>query len=207
MTTAMTARAPVPSLMASLSRAGWGDLAGREFQGVRTTLQALVYSLPYASGQGEVTEAQVAQRAGLSLRWVRRCMHVLEDLGVIERWTRGGVVAGNPTPSYLRLSKRALVALIDAARPLKDAADAARARITRARIAGLAYIRRNRRSGHAALSADLPTPTGETPASHPRKRTSAPPGECPHGDPRGAMSTGAPYCPICRKEDQWETNT
>jgi len=195
-----TAHAPMPALVQSLANAGWGDLAGREFQGVRTVLVALMHSLPYKSAQGTVTEAQVAQRAGLSERWVRRCMHVLEDLGVIEHWTRGGVVAGRPTPSMLRLSKRAVVALIEAARPLREAANAARRRITQARIAGLAYIRRNRRSAHAELNADLPTPTGEYSGTPPRRSVKPPPAECPHGDPRGLMSNGTPFCPFCRKE-------
>jgi hypothetical protein len=163
-----------PSLVRSLSRAGWGDLAGREFQGLRTTLHALTASLDDRSGQGMVTVAQVAQRAGLSLRWTRRCLHVLEDLGVIAEWRRGYVAGGRVVASWIRLSKQVLVDLVDAARPLREAADAARRRITAARVAGLAYVRRNRRSAHGELSAHLPTPSGEVSTDLAPK---APPGD------------------------------
>ena len=190
-----TAHAPVPALVTSLARAGWGDLAGREWQGVRTVLRALVDSLPHRSGEGFVTEPQVAQRAGLSLRWTRRCLHVLEDLGVIVQWRRGGVIAGRPAPSWLRLSKRLLVALIEAARPLREAANAARRAQTLARLAGLANVRRKRRSGHAALSADLPTPQGESPGDSPPPVDKSTP--CEHGEPRGRR-----YCALCRRADR-----
>lgn len=191
----MTAHAPLPSLVTSLARAGWGDLAGREWQGVRTVLRALVDSLPYRAGQGDVTEPQIAQRAGLSLRWTRRCLHMLEDLGVIVGWRRGGAVLGRPIPSWLRVSKRALLDLIHAARPAREVADAKRRALTLARIAGLRYVRHNRRSAHAALSTGLPTPPGETPSlSPPVVDRSAPDGACEHGEPRGAR-----YCAPCRR--------
>lgn len=187
-----TAHAPLPALVTSLARAGWGDLAGREWQGVRSVLRALVDSLPHRSGEGFVTEPQVAERAGLSLRWTRRCMHLLEDLGVVVDWRRGGVIAGRPAPSWLRLSKRFLLALIEAARPLREAATAARRAQTLHRIAGLANVRRNRRSGHAALGAVLPTPTGESPGDSPPVVDKQ--DECSHGEPRGPR-----YCALCRR--------
>src|SRR5699024_151837 len=117
-----TAHWPLSSLLRSLARAGWGELSGREWQGVRSVLRAVVDSVPDRAGEGHVTEPQVAQRAGLSLRWTRHCLHLLEDLGVIAQWRRGGIVAGRPAPSWLRLSKRALVALVEAARPMREAA-------------------------------------------------------------------------------------
>lgn len=182
---------PVPSLLRSLARAGWGDLSGREWQGVRSVLRALCDSLPDRSGEGHVTEPQIAQRAGLSLRWTRRCLHVLEDLGVVASWRRGGIVDGRPTPSWLRLSKRVLVALVDAARPIREAADVARRALTVARIAGLRNVR-NRRSDHAALSARLHSPIGGG-----NDRTSAGTVDnspCEHGEPRGPGS-----CALCRR--------
>lgn len=187
-----TAHAPLPALITSLQRAGWGELAGREWQGVRTTLHALVAQLPHRSGEGYVTEPQIAQAAGLSLRWVRRCLHVLEDLGVIVSWRRGGVIAGRPQPSWLRISKRFLLALIEAARPLREAANAVRRAQTLHRLAGLANVRRNRRSGHAALGAVLPTPRGESPDNSPPLVDKSAP--CDHGEPRGPR-----YCALCRR--------
>lgn len=180
--TAITAHAPVPSLLTSLQRAGWGDLAGREWQGVRTTLHALAARLPHRSGQGYTTAEQVAQAAGLSPRWVRRCLLLLEDLGVIE-WTRGGVIHGEPAPSFIRIVKTTLIELIQAARPVREAADAARRAATRARIAGLRYVRgHRRRSVHAELSASPPTPEGggSTPPASPRAFIAPPPP--PEGD-------------------------
>ena len=190
--------APVPSLMTSLKRAGWGDLAGREWQGVRTTLDALVAQLPHRSGQGITTAEQVATSAGLSVRWVRRCLHVLEDLGLII-WRRGGVASGLPAPSHFRILKTVLVDLIRAARPIKEAADVARRAATTARLALLRRLyvgpqARKRRSAHAELDAS-PRPYGEGPRAVPARQQ--PPSSsqepCEHGEPRGAH-----YCALCR---------
>lgn len=160
-----TAAWPTPSLLTSLSRAGWGDLTGRSMQGVRSTLRGLADLLPHASGEGLATAQQIAETAGLSERWVRRCLHLLEDAGVI-RWVRGGVAAGTPLPSWFRIDKRALVELILRARPVADAARAVRARVTRTRVATLRWIRstdrQTRRSAHAALPAS-PRPLREGP--------------------------------------------
>lgn len=172
----LTAHRPLPSLLLSLERAGWGPLAGHDLQGVRSVLQGLVARLPHKAGQGTLTEAQVADAAGRSLRWTRRCLHVLEDLGVIEEWRRGGVVSGTPQPSWLRVSKRRLVELIESARPALQAVLALRKAATDARLAGIAYLPgRNRRSAHAALSAHLHPLTGEAFASTPKIKTLPPP--------------------------------
>lgn len=162
--TVPTAHAATRDLLSSLSRAGWGDLSGREHHGTRAVLAALVNKLPYGSGTGAVTIAQVAQAAGYSPRWVATRLEELEALGLIE-WHRGGVIAGRPRPSLVRIVKRALVSLIRAARPLKDAADAARAGATRARIAHLRYVRgRSHRSVHVEVTANpLTLRGGNTP--------------------------------------------
>lgn len=52
-------------------------------------------------------------------RGKRRCLWVLEGLGVIT-WNRGGVIDGKPTAGTFRVSKRALAALINLARPIND---------------------------------------------------------------------------------------
>lgn len=200
-----TAYASVPSLLTSLQRAGWGDLAGREWQGVRTTLHALAAQLPHKSGQGWSTAEQVAQAAGLSSRWVRRCLALLEDMGVVE-WRRGGVIGGEPAPSWFRIVKSAVVDLIRAARPVREAADAARRTATRARIAAARALRRPdrrpRRSVHAELSASPPTPTGEDsrPTSSPEVLRTSParsagyiPVLCEHDSVLG-------QCPSCRRQ-------
>lgn len=198
---APTAYAPLPSLLLSLRRAGWGDLTGREWQGLRSTLDGLASLLPHGSGQGWATAEQVAVSAGLSSRWVRTRLQQLEAMGVVE-WRRGGIVAGKPQPSWFRIAKAVLVELIRAARPLKDARDAARRVATHARIAAARALRRperhSRRSAHAALSGSLPTPTGEDsrPTSSPtvlRTVGAYITATCEHDGEVGR-------CPMCRRE-------
>jgi len=186
-----TAHWPLSSLLRSLARAGWGELQGREWQGVRSVLRAVVDSLPDRAGRGTITEPQVAQRAGLSLRWTRRCLHVLEELGIITAWTRGGVHAGRCLPSVLRISKRALCALIEAARPRREAADQQRRSETQQRVSSLLHAVRFRRSHHAALSAHLPTLAGSPPGNSPPVVDT--PSPCEHGEPRGTAA-----CALCR---------
>jgi predicted transcriptional regulator len=170
--TAPTAHAPTRSLLTSLARAGWGDLGTREHHGTRAVLGALRDLLPFKSGAGMVTVAQIAQAAGYSTRWVATRLEVLEDLGVIV-WSRGGVVAGTPRPSFIKVVKTALVELIHAARPMKDAADAARRIATRARIAHLRFVKaRSRRSDHVEVSADHLTLRGGAGAPLPRVNAS-----------------------------------
>lgn len=177
-------RAPLPSLMTSLARAGWGPLAGRRWQGVRSTLSGLVARLPHASGQGLVTVEQIAAGAGLSVRWTRRCLYVLEDRGLI-RWTRGGIVAGKPAPSCIRVIKSALVGVIGASRILRDACVATHQAATAARIAklGRLYVkskprRYNPRSNQAALATALRSASGSIRPA-PASRTPIPTTEAP----------------------------
>lgn len=137
---------PVYVLFRSLARGGWGAFAGAEWQGVRSTLGALVAR----SGRTglEVTVWQVAQAAGLSEKWTSRCMAILEGLGVI-RWTRGEIRDGRPLPGYVQIMKRVLLDLISQAWKQGDKAWAARRVATARRLALLktktACIRRSRR--------------------------------------------------------------
>lgn len=111
-------------LMTSLANSGWGELSGRAMQGVRSTLHALVATLPYGSGAGRATAYDVAMRAGLSLKWTARCLHLLEDLGLIE-WTRGGITIESASrrqgrPGWFRIVRTRLVELVLLARPIND---------------------------------------------------------------------------------------
>jgi len=101
--------------MRSLSFAGWGALTGREYQGARSTLYALVDQLNHTSGAGLATVAQLSDRSGLSERWTRQRLQLLEDIGVIE-WRRGAIINGTPQPSYFKILKTRLVELIFEAR-------------------------------------------------------------------------------------------
>jgi hypothetical protein len=192
--------------MTSLSRAGWGELSGRQWQGVRSTLHALVDRLPHRSGEGLSTAEQVAASTGLSVAWTRRCLHALEDLGVIT-WRRGGIAYGKPTPSWFRISKRRLVDLVKAARPVREAAERAHRKTTAARIAStrMWFSKAQppgyqRRSAHAQLSGSPHPLTGEVSTTPPVDVGLFAPGECDHGyreDDR--LDTGEPRCAVCRR--------
>lgn len=202
--------------MRSLRRAGWGTLAGREWGGVRDVLDALAASLPDRSAEGFVTMPQLAQRASLSERWVRRCMGLLEDAGLV-RWSRGGIDprTGKPVPSLVRLVKSALVDLIRAARPLREAADLARRSAMRERLGNARALRLpdryRRRSAHAALSAALHTPKGGEAApaaliAQEGDNDMRPviPITCRHDGDAGLLRDGRPRCPMCRAEKDRE---
>ena len=198
---APTAHRETRSLVQSLRNAGWGPLAGGDMQGVRSVLDGLVASLPYKSGAGMVTVAQLADRAGLSTRWTADRLALLEALGLVE-WHRGGVDAGRPMPSHMRVIKSALVELIALARPALDKALAARRAATAARIAGIVRLYRKPRrhrplSGHVELSSDLRPLTGEStsgedspPHESPRERPVTMKLSCPH-------SADVRYCHQC----------
>ena len=131
-------------LLGALERAGWGNLAGPEFRGVRGTLAALTRMLDGKSGQGKATAWQIAEQAGYTERWARRCLHILEELELIE-WQRGGVVDGKPVPSWFRVSKRALLILVSIARTSAGERRTERQAETRDRIARYRLQRTKRR--------------------------------------------------------------
>ncbi|MCI7688936.1 MAG: hypothetical protein MSQ68_00980 [Trueperella pyogenes] len=163
-----TAYWPTPSLIRSLSRVGWGELSGREFQGVRSTLRALADLLPDKSGKGAATAYQISEASGLSERWTRRCLNVLEDMGII-KWDRGGVVDGRPAPSWFTIVKNALVVAIHKAREIatgrrlqhrEKTASRLQTLKPRARVFNSRQSAGSRRSTHAELSASLRPPYG-----------------------------------------------
>lgn len=154
----LTAGASGHVLMKALKRAGWGNLAGAEFRGVRGVYSALVDLLDPKSSQGKATAWQIAEHAGYTERWTRRCLHVLEELELIE-WQRGGVVDGKPVPSWFRVSKRALLVLVSIARTAAAERQSEQQNRTRERIARYRLHRttgrRKRRSVHAEVSTAL----------------------------------------------------
>lgn len=125
------------SILAALSRIGWGPLRGREFAASRAildTLALLAYDTRVdLSAVVQVTARQLAKRAGYSLRHTSRCLQWLEDAGVIE-WHRGGIRLGLPTVGIIKIVKKTLVNWTLAFRRASDAEDRARNAATRARI-------------------------------------------------------------------------
>lgn len=147
---------PCPVLLQSLGRAGWGELAGAEWQGVRSTLTALVARARGKSNL-ETTIFQIAQSAGLSERWTARCLYVLEGLGVI-RWTRGCVKDGTPRPGFISVMKQRLLGLVREAWAKGRSAYMIHRAETARRLASLKNPKAHlRRSVHTELSADLNT--------------------------------------------------
>lgn len=185
---AVTAGWPLHRLVDALARAGWGPLAGRQPGGVRAVLGALARALPSRSAAGLVTANQLADMAGLSERWTRSCLAVLERAQLI-KWTRGTVIDGRPAPSYIRVSKDAIAALVLHARRelperLRQRATETAQRITstlRLRTIHRANRRPNparpiRALGRAELSSTPPSLYRE---EVPRRADPAPPDEPP----------------------------
>ena len=133
------------SILAALSRVGWGPLRGREFAASRAVLDTLALlahdTRADLSAVVQTTARQLAKRAGYSLRHTSRCLQWLEDAGVIE-WHRGGIRMGAPTVGVIKIVKRVLVDWTLAFRRASDAEDRRRNAATRARIQ-LYRLRRN----------------------------------------------------------------
>jgi hypothetical protein len=127
----------VTSILAALSRVGWGPLRGREFAASRAILDTLSLiahdSRTDLTAVIQTTARQLAKRAGYSLRHTSRCLQWLEDAGVIV-WNRGGIRAGAPTVGFIKVIKRTLVDWALAFRRASDAEDRRRNAETRARL-------------------------------------------------------------------------
>ena len=127
----------VTSILAALSRVGWGPLRGREFAASRAILDTLSLiahdTRTDLTAVIQTTARQLAKRAGYSLRHTSRCLQWLEDAGVIV-WNRGGIRAGAPTVGFIKIIKRTLVDWALAFRSASDAEDRRRNAETRARL-------------------------------------------------------------------------
>lgn len=149
----LSIESPAPVLWQSLVRGGFGALAGREWQGVRSTLGAIIACS--RAGSVETTVWQVAQSAGLSEKWTSRCMAILEALGVI-RWYRGEIQNGRPLPGIVQIIKARLLELVREAWNRSSRKWAARRVETAKRLALLKNKKANiRRSGRTELSGYL----------------------------------------------------
>ena len=152
------------SILAALSRVGWGPLRGREFAASRAVLDTLAIlahdTRADLAAVVQTTARQLAKRAGYSLRHTSRCLQWLEDAGVIE-WHRGGIRMGAPTVGVIKVVKRTLVDWVLAFRRASDAEDRRRNAATRARIQ-LYRLRRNTArpkplTAHVDMGSPLPS--------------------------------------------------
>lgn len=153
------------SILAALSRVGWGPLRGREFAASRAVLDTLALlahdTKSDLSAVIQTTARQLAKRAGYSLKHTSRCLQWLEDAGVIE-WHRGGIRTGAPTPGVVKIIKRTLVNWVLSFRSASDAEDRARNAATRARLQFYRIRRNNQRpaalaDSHVDMTSPLPS--------------------------------------------------
>lgn len=201
------AETPVPILVQSLSRAGWGELTGNEWQGVRSTLNALANR---AKGKSylSVTVWQLSQSTGLSEKWTSRCLSILEGIGLIT-WQRGWIEAGKPRPGFIQIIKARLLGLIHEAWAKGQDRWAAQRAATARRLQALKKPNTNlRRSRRVELSSYLNTFSGGASAPAATKVTVPPPawavGKEEPMDPdsllcdHGYLKDGN-TCPHCRR--------
>lgn len=194
---AIAASWETPDLLGAYARAGGGGFDQSEV-GAERVLRALVDLLPHGSAAGKATAAQVADAAGMSVRWARHCLHLLEDMGLIT-WRRGGVIDGKPQAGWITIIKANLARLIRRSRDRASRRRAARAEATRERLQGLhsRFVRnvrtRNPKSIHAELSSPLrPLRGGTRSGSRPD-----PAPQLPIGDPMATHPWHGTPCIIC----------
>lgn len=231
----LNAGMPVTSVLAALSRVGWGPLRGREFAASRAILDTLALlahdTRADLAATVQTTARQLAKRAGYSLRHTSRCLQWLEDAGVIE-WHRGGIRMGAPTVGVIKVIKRTLVDWTLAFRRASDAEDRARNAATRARIQ-LYRLRRNAArpkplTAHVDMSTPQPSQRDEGAATaSPRssRKKNAPhrkeeptdmpkyrptywtylANECKHGEPASDRCNRCKYEAIMRQQQVAES--
>lgn len=119
-----------------LARAGWGSLSGPSFRGTRLVLRDLAEACHPWTGVVLTTAEQIAARVGYSERWTRNKIHELEAMGLIA-YGPGGIRNGKPMPSFIRVNKAELSALVNPARYARDKSLEARRKATSDRLRGL----------------------------------------------------------------------
>ena len=152
MSTEINARAPLPSIVRSHARAAWGGFD----RCMASAMQGLATLLPSKSGEGWTSGPQLAETTLRSERWCREGLKRLEAAGVIA-WTRGGIVEGRAAPSWVRVDKKAYLALI---------ADAKQAR-PRRRSAPIPAEKPEPEAESEVVEVTVPEPEEETPEAEP----------------------------------------
>lgn len=112
--------APLWRVVDAVAASGWGDVLRGAPQSVRTYLLAFARVANARSAIAEVTDAQLSERTGLSIRTMERARKWLVEhdfLVVLRRGARQGLKG---VASILYLAKDALLELIPSARTVKD---------------------------------------------------------------------------------------
>ena len=185
----------------------WGVLDGRENRGVRDVLRVLCHA--QHSKAVVITGRQLAKRVGLSERWTRRCLHVLEALGIV-RWTRGHIEKGRPRPGWITVRAGRLAQVVRHAREAAAADRAEHRRQTTHRIRTTVrnhtlWPRKKQQtplSDHAELSSSLPLGEGKEDALRAASPTRRPPRTTGDLDMHICAAHDIPIgqCALCRKQ-------
>ena len=152
MSTELNARAPLTSIVRSHARAAWGGFD----RCMASAMQGLAVLLPSKSGEGWTSGPQLAETTLRSERWCREGLKRLEAAGVVA-WTRGGIVEGRAAPSWVRVDKKAYLALI---------ADAKQGR-PRRRGAPIPAEKPEPETESEVVEVTVPEPEEETPEADP----------------------------------------
>ncbi|MFT3877432.1 MAG: hypothetical protein QM708_13565 [Propioniciclava sp.] len=171
----MTTTTPCRVLWAQLEGIeSYGVLDGRQYRGVRDVLRCLVHL--QSDRAVIITARQLATRVGLSPRWTRRCLHILEALRLI-RWTRGHIEAGRPRPGWIKVYAGQLARVVEDARRQARSARREHRTSTAHRIRHTVrnhtlWPRKTHRplSDQGELSASLPLREGKEDAAPPVRR-------------------------------------
>jgi hypothetical protein len=115
----INAHAPLWRIVDTLAASGWGDLRDAP-QAVRSYLLAIAQLADQKTGIAEITDAQAAERAGVSRRSVMRARHWLQERELVVMIRRGARQGLRGVASVLSVTKTALVALLPDARATKD---------------------------------------------------------------------------------------
>lgn len=156
----INAHAPLWRIVDALAAAGWGELRDAP-QSVRSYLTAISRLADPRTSIAEVTDAQAAERAGVSVRTVARARAWLHTGGFLTQIRRGARQGLRGVPSILAVAKKLLVSLLPGARATKDA----RARRRAARPGGAPSLFPNMTGRRPFPS--LRRKTGAATAAHP----------------------------------------
>lgn len=147
----------VQDIVLAFGRVNWGPFQGRTWAYRRMLLEVLSLMMREQRSDRDAclitTASQLAERMACHQRTIRRCLHDLEDLQMIE-WRRGGVWDGKPQPGVIRIIKKTLVEWVLAWRPRHDEAQQAKRLETIARLKTLRNTRTPPKERDASAHAD-----------------------------------------------------
>jgi hypothetical protein len=193
---------PTSELVAALERAEWHGASRRWHSAMLNILRAIAsllaeHEIDDNTGGGSMTQWQIASRARVDERTVRRWLPVLVRLQLIA-WRPGAPAVGvwHAEAGYVRVNKKRVVSFVRVARRLKDAARDKHRREVRTRLledirdARAFWVKRLRRSAKADTKSGPPPKRGTSGRAGPDPYV---PDTCRHDNVVGR-------CPSCRRQ-------